>query len=75
MFVVDHDDRYHWIRMRSRRDLQMIQIKVDVMASGDAALLEVRYAGNIHDTLHAEEALQVVLDYYIAEETAENGVE
>ena len=70
-FVVDHDDRYHWIRMRSRRDLQMIQIKADVLAKGDAALLEVRYAGHIHDSLQAETALSIVLQYYNPENTAD----
>ena len=66
-FVVDHDDRYHWIRMRSRRDLQIIQIKADVLTSGTAALLEVRYAGNVHDSLRAEEALDRVVQYYFSE--------
>ncbi|MBE6112273.1 MAG: hypothetical protein E7195_04565 [Peptococcaceae bacterium] len=66
-FVVDHDDRYHWIRFRSRRDMQIIQIKADVLAKGDAALLELRYAGNIHDSLHAEEALELILGYYLPE--------
>ena len=69
-FVVDHDDRYHWIRMRSRKDLQIIQIKADVLAEGDSALLELRYAGNIHDTLHAEEALELVTGYYYAPDCA-----
>ena len=63
-FVVDHDDRYHWIRLRSRRDLQIIQVKADVLASGAAALLEVRYAGQLHDGLTAEEALEVIVPYY-----------
>ena len=66
-FVVDHDDRYHWIRFRSRRDMQIIQIKADVLAKGDAALLELRCAGNIHDSLHAEEALELILGYYLPE--------
>ncbi len=66
-FVVDCDERYHWLRLRSRRDLQIIQVKANVLASGDAALLEVRYAGNIHDTLHAEEALELIIDYYFPE--------
>jgi hypothetical protein len=53
--------------MRSRRDLQIIQIKADVLTSGTAALLEVRYAGNVHDSLRAEEALDRVVQYYFSE--------
>lgn len=68
-FVVDHDDRYHWIRMRSRRDLLIIQIKADVLASGDDALLEIRYAGAVYTALSAEAALPIVLDCYGASET------
>lgn len=63
-FVVDHDDRYHWIRLRSRRDLQIIQVKADVLADGVAGLLEVRYAGNLQDSLTAEQALDLVVQYY-----------
>lgn len=74
-FVVDHDDRYHWIRFRSRKDLQIIQIKADVLAKGDAALLEVRYAGNIHDSLHAEEALNLIVGYYTEEEAGNSQAE
>lgn len=74
-FVVDHDDRYHWIRMRSRRDLQIIQIKADVLTSGSAALLEVRYAGNLHDSLRAEEALDIVVEYYFPEQATEAEVQ
>ena len=54
--------------MRSRRDLQIIQIKADVLASGTAALLEVRYAGNLHDSLSAQEALALVVEYYFPEQ-------
>ena len=43
-FVVDHDDRYHWIRLRSRRDLQMIQVKADVLA--DISLLQTNFTYN-----------------------------
>lgn len=71
LFVVDRDDSYHWIRLRSRRDLQIIQVKADVLAKGDAALLEVRYAGKIHDTLCAEEAFAIVTDYYFPENNRE----
>lgn len=65
-FVVDHDDRYHWIRLRSRRDLQIIQVKADVMVQGEAAMLDVRYAGNVHTGLTAEQARDLVLQYYLA---------
>lgn len=69
-FVVDHDTRYHWIRLRSRRDLQMIQVKADVVATGEAALLEIRYAGQVVTGLHATEALEQLLQYYFADDTA-----
>lgn len=68
-FVVDHDDRYHWIRLRSRLDLQIIQVKADVLAKGEAALLEVRYAGQVQTGLSAEAAELLVVQYY--GETAE----
>lgn len=73
-FVVDHDDRYHWIRLRSRYDLQIIQIKADVLAEGNRNLLEVRYAGQIHTNLSAVEALKVVLRYYWPDGGAEKNL-
>ncbi len=72
-FVVDHDDRYHWIRLRSRYDLQIIQIKADVLAEADSNLLEVRYAGQLHTNLSAAEALSIVLRYYVPDEAEKNG--
>ncbi len=67
-FVVDRDDRYHWIRLRSRRDLQIIQVKADVMAEGEAALLEVRYGKLVQTGLTATEALQTILRCYWPED-------
>lgn len=61
-FVVDHDDRYHWIRLRSRRDLQIIQIKADVLE--DAGELEISYGGQKVAAASAAEALSVILGYY-----------
>lgn len=69
-FVVDHDDRYHWIRLRSRYDLQIIQIKADVLAEDGSNLLEVCYAGNTHTHLSAAEALPIVLQYYLPDNGA-----
>ena len=68
LFVVDRDDRYHWIRLRSHRDLQIIQVKADALAKGEAALLEVRYAGKVHAGLSAEAAEELVVQYYGMEE-------
>lgn len=66
-FVVDHDDRYHWIRLRSRRDLQIIQVKADIMATGEAALLEICYANQVVTGLHAAGAFEYLLRYYFPE--------
>ena len=63
-FVVDHDDRYHWIRLRSRRDLQMIQVKADVLADGNGGMLEFHYAGQTQTGLHAEETFTMVREFY-----------
>jgi len=66
-FVVDRDERYHWLRLRSRRDLQMIQVQTDTMATGEAALLQLRYNGAVHTGLTADAALSILLQYYDAE--------
>ena len=67
-FVADHDDRYHWIRLRSRRDLQIIQVKADIMAESSDSLLKIRYAGQVNGGLHAEEAWQLLRQYYQPDE-------
>ena len=63
-FVVDHDDRYHWIRLRSRRDLQIIQVKADVLVDGDGGMLEFRYADQTQTGLNAEETFTMVRESY-----------
>lgn len=62
--VVDHDDRYHWIRLRSRRDLQIIQVKADVLVDGDGGMLEFRYADQTQTGLNAEETFTMVRESY-----------
>lgn len=63
-FVVDHDDRYHWIRLRSQYDLQIIQVKADILTDAPQGRLEIRYRGQRKDGLTGAEALPILLQWY-----------
>lgn len=63
-FIVDNDERFHWIRLRSRRDLMIIHVKADITKKEGKDLLEVSCGKEVSYVGTAEDALELVMKYY-----------
>ena len=70
-FVVDNDERFHWIRLRSRKDLMIIHVKADITKKEGNDLLQISCGKEVFYVGTAEEAMKLVMNYYGEEPAVE----